>query len=343
MASEVIKMLNVVIGATGHLGNVLVRELVKTGEKVRVVALPNDDISPIKELNVEIVYGDVTDLPSIEEALSGANVVYHLASAVNISSGKRALLEKVNVGGTANVISASLKNHIDRLIYTSSVHAILEPPHGTIINETLPFVPDKVLGDYAKTKAKASLLVLDAVKKYGLDAVILCPSGIIGPYDYKVSEMGQLMLDFIEGRLKAYIDGAYDFADVRDVATGHILAAEKGKKGEYYILSGHRMTIEKLLMLLKKITGIKKPVHKMPYALALFTAPLTHIYYHFTKTKPLFTTYSIRVLASNSYISHDKATKELGYTVRPVENSLKDAYEWFAKHGYIKSKFLKAS
>jgi dihydroflavonol-4-reductase len=335
-------MLNVVIGATGHLGNVLVRELVERGEKVRVVVLPGDDLTPIKGLDVEVFYGDVTDLPSIDRALSGASVVYHLASAVNISSGKRALLEKVNVEGTANVISAALKNNVDRLVYTSSVHAILEPPHGTTMDETMPFAPDKVLGDYAKTKAKASLLVLDAAKRHGLDAVILCPSGIIGPYDYKVSEMGQLMLDFIEGRLKAYIDGAYDFADVRDVATGHILAAEKGRKGECYILSGHRITIEKLLMLLENITGIKKPVHKMPYALALFTAPLTPIYYYFTKTKPLFTTYSIRVLASNSYISHERAIRELGYTVRPIENSLKDAYEWFAKNGYIKSKFLKA-
>jgi len=335
-------MLNVVIGATGHLGNVLVRSLLQNGEKVRAVVLPNDDLAPIKGLDVEVVRGDITDLPSINEALKGANVVYHLASAVNISSGKRALLEEINVEGTKNVLSAALKNRVDRFIYTSSVHAILEPPHGTTMDETQPFAPDKVLGDYAKTKAKASLEVLDAVKKEGLDAVILCPSGIIGPYDFRVSEMGQLMLDFIEGRLKAYIDGAYDFADVRDVANGHILAAEKGKKGEYYILSGHRITIKDLLILLEKITGIKKPVHKMPYALALFTAPLTPIYYYFTKTKPLFTTYSIRVLASNSYISHDKATKELGYTVRPIEESLIDAYNWFVQNGFVRSKYLKS-
>ena len=335
-------MLNVVIGATGHLGNVLVRSLLQNGEKVRAVVLPNDDFAPIKGLDIEVVRGDITDSPSINEALKGANVVYHLASAVNISSGKRTLLEKINVEGTKNVLSAVLKNRVDRLIYTSSVHAILEPPHGTTMDETQPFAPDKVLGDYAKTKAKASLEVLDAVKKEGLDAVILCPSGIIGPYDFRVSEMGQLMLDFIEGRLKAYIDGAYDFADVRDVANGHILAAEKGKKGEYYILSGHRITIKDLLILLEKITGIKKPVHKMPYALALFTAPLTPIYYYFTKTKPLFTTYSIRVLASNSYISHDKATKELGYTVRPIEESLIDAYNWFVQNGFVRSKYLKS-
>ncbi len=335
-------MLNVVIGATGHLGNVLVRSLVEKGEKVRAVVLPNDDLTPIKGLDIEVVRGDITDLPSLNEALNGANVVYHLASAVNISSGSRALLEKVNVEGTKNVISAAIKNRIERLIYTSSVHAILEPPHGTTMDETQPFAPEKVLGDYAKTKAKASVEVLNAVKKHGLDAVILCPSGIIGPYDFRTSEMGQLMLDFIEGRLKAYIDGAYDFADVRDVANGHILAAENGKKGEYYILSGHRITIEKLLDLLEKITGIKKPIHKMPYALALFTAPLTPIYYYFTKTKPLFTTYSIRVLASNSYISHEKASRELGYTVRPIEESLIDVYNWFVQSGFIRSKYLKS-
>ena len=335
-------MLNVVIGATGHLGNVLVRSLMQKGEKVRVIVLPNDDLTPIKGLDVEVVRGDITDLPSLEEGASGASVVYHLASAVNISSGNRALLERINVEGTKNVILAALKNHIDRLIYTSSVHAILEPPHGTTMDETQSFAPAKVLGDYAKTKAKASLEVLNAIKEYGLDAVILCPSGIIGPYDFRISEMGQLMLDFVEGRLKAYIDGAYDFADVRDVANGHILAAEKGKKGEYYILSGHRITIEKLLILFEEITSIKKPVHKMPYGLALFTAPLTPLYYYFTKTKPLFTTYSIRVLASNSFISHEKASKELGYAVRPIKESLIDAYNWFVQNRFIRNKYLKS-
>ncbi len=327
-------MINAVIGATGHLGNTLVRKLLKEEKEVRAIVLPNDNLAPLEGLDIDVMFGDITNYRFIKRALKNADIVYHMAGAVIITSGKRKLLEKINVEGTENVIKAAMENNVRRLIYTSSVHALREPPKGTVIDETQPFDPEQVFGDYSKTKAKASLSVLNAVKK-GLDAVILCPTGIIGPNDFSISQMGQFIIDFVQGRLKGYVDGAYDFADVRDVAKGHILAAEKAKKGEVYILSGERVTVEELVKYLREITKKQGPKVKLPFFIAQLTAPLTPIYYRFTHTKPLFTTYSLRVLASNSLISSEKAQKELGYKSRPVKESLRDAYNWFKERGFI--------
>ncbi len=327
-------MINAVIGATGHLGNTLVRELLKEEKEVRAVVLPNDNLAPLEGLDIDMMFGDITNYRFIKRALKNADIVYHMAGAVVITSGKRKLLEKINVEGTENVVKAAMENNVRRLIYTSSVHALREPPKGTVIDETQPFDPEQVFGDYSKTKAKASLSVLNAVKK-GLDAVILCPTGIIGPNDFSISQMGQFIIDFVQGRLKAYVDGAYDFADVRDVAKGHILAAEKAKKGEVYILSGEKVTVEELVTYLREITKKQGPTVKLPFFIAQLAAPLTPIYYRFTHTKPLFTTYSLRVLASNSLISSEKARKELGYKSRPVKESLRDAYNWLKERGFI--------
>ncbi len=321
----------VVTGATGHIGNVLVRELLLRGEKVRVVIPPFEDASCLDGLKVEIVEGDVCHIDSFIQAFERGDVVYHLAGIISILSGKSEPLYQVNVEGTRNVIESCFKTKVQRLVYTSSIHAIKEPPHGIVIDETFPFDPDNVLGDYAKSKAQATLEVLNGVKQ-GLNAVIVCPTGVIGPYDYKISEMGQLIMDFTQRKLKAYVDGAYDFADVRDVATGLILACEKGCSGESYILSGEQITVRDLLLMLQEITGVKAPSLKIPAWLARTVGKIAPLYYRLTNTKPLFTTYSINVLASNSQISSAKARRELGYSTRPVKESVTDAVAWFREN-----------
>lgn len=324
----------VVTGATGHIGNVLVRELVSRGERVRAVIPPFEDASCLDGLKVEMVEGDVRQIDSLIQAFKGSDVVYHLAGVISILSGKSELLYQVNVEGTRNVVEACLRVSGRRLVYTSSIHAVKEPPHGIVIDETFPFDPDNVLGDYAKSKAQATLEVLRGVKQ-GLNAVIVCPTGVIGPYDYKISEMGQLIMDFIQRKLKAYVDGAYDFADVRDVATGLILACEKGRTGESYILSGEQITVRDLLLMLQEITGVKAPSLKIPAWLARTVGKIAPLYYRLTNTKPLFTTYSIDVLASNSQISSAKARRELGYSTRPVKESVTDAVAWFRENSKL--------
>jgi len=325
----------VVTGATGHIGNVLVRELSTRNEKIRAVIPFGEDTTAIKDLDLEIVRGDVRDIELLKQAIEGADIVYHLAGIISILPGKRWLLQEVNVKGTRNVVEVCLKSRVKRLVYVSSIHAIKEPPRGTVIDETQPFDPSSVLGDYAKSKAQATLEVLEAVRK-GLDAVIVCPTGVIGPYDFKGSDMGQLILSYIHNKMKACIDGAYDFVDVRDVAKGIVLAAEKGKKGQSYILSGERISVPGLFSMLEKITGIRAPKFKVPCQLARVIGIVATPYYLLTKSKPLITKDSIDVLASNSYISSQKAKHELGYTSRPIWESLVDSVTWF-KQGILKS------
>jgi dihydroflavonol-4-reductase len=325
----------IVTGATGHIGNVLVRELLAAGRVVRALVLPDDDKRPLAGLNVEIVYGDITDPESLKSAFAGAELVFHLGGIVTIMPGMAGILERVNVGGMRNVIAACRAAGVRRLVYTSSIHAIAEPPHGTVIDESQPFDPDRVLGDYARSKARATLLLLDEVRKGGLDAVICCPTGVIGPYDYGISNIGQLILDFASGHLKSYVSGAYDFVDVRDVAHGLILAADKGQAGRHYIFSGAQVQVPELMAELAHDIGYPAPTYRIPTMIARAAGILASVYYRLLRRKPVFTAYSIDVLRSNSLVSSERAREELGFTSRPWQESIRDHVEWFRSEGML--------
>ena len=320
-----------VTGATGHIGNVLVRKLISQGLKVRVLTLPGDNLHPLEGLDIEKVEGDITDYSSLLPALDGITTVFHLAGIISIMPGQDKLLYNVNVRGTRNIVEACLEKKVERLVYTSSVHALNEPPQGTVIDETCSFNPQYSRGGYDRTKAQASLEVLEGVKN-GLNAVIICPSGVIGPYDYNVSQMGQLILNYMNNEMKIYIDGAYDFVDVRDVAHGLMLACKNGESGETYILSGEKITVKDLMGLLEENTGIKAPSIKIPHWIARAAGKITPLYYRNRKTRPLFTSYSAEVLVSNCYITNDKARKQLGYSPRPLKDTIRNSVEWFKEN-----------
>ena len=324
----------VITGATGHLGNVLVRKLVSMNKKVRVLILPGEDIASLEGLEVEKVDGDVCVPDSLRKAFEGADIVYHCAGIISILPGQQKQLYQVNVLGTRNVVNMCLETKVKRLVYTSSIHALSEPAPGIVIDESREFNPENVLGEYSKSKALGTLEVLKGIEK-GLDAVILCPSGIIGPHDYRVSEMGKLIVDFVKGKVKACVDGAYDFVDVRDVAEGLILACEKGKKGECYILSGQQISVWQLLKFLEEISGIKAPSFKIPQPLARAAGFFNVLYCNLMKIKPLFTPFSIDVLSSNSLVSCQKAKDELGYSSRSIYKSIKDTVQWFKQKGIV--------
>jgi dihydroflavonol-4-reductase len=325
----------IVTGATGHIGNVLVRELLTRGFNVRVLVLPDDDMRPLAGLDVESVSGDITDTESLKSAFTGADVVFHLAGIVTIMPGMATVLEKVNVNGVRNVIDACRACGVRRLVYTSSIHAVAEPPHGTVIDESQPFSPERVLGDYARSKARATLLLLDEIKKGGLDAVICCPTGVIGPWDYGISNIGQLIIDFASGQLKSYVGGAYDFVDVRDVAQGLILAAEKGQSGRHYIFSGAQVQVPELIKELERDIGYPAPTYRIPAVIARAAGVLASVYYRLLRRKPVFTAYSIDVLRSNSLVSSDRARRELGFTSRAWQDSIHDHVEWFRAEGML--------
>ncbi len=325
----------VVTGATGHIGNVLVRELMSRGQVVRALVLQDEDCRPLSGLEAEIVRGNVTDLKSLEPAFVGADVVFHLAGIVTIMPSMKKMLEWVNVGGMRNVATACRTSGVRRLVYTSSIHAIAEPPHGTVIDESQPFDPDRVLGDYARRKARATLLLLDEVRQGGLEAIICCPTGVIGPWDYGISSIGQLILDFASGYLKSYVRGAYDFVDVRDVANGLILAAQKGQTGRHYIFSGALVHVTELMKELERNTGYPAPTYEIPSAIARAAGVLASVYYRLIRRRPVFTAYSIDVLSSNSQVSSARARAELGFATRPWQDSIRNHVEWFRSEGVL--------
>jgi dihydroflavonol-4-reductase len=323
-----------VTGATGHIGNVLVRMLKTKGEQVRALVLPGEDLRCLDGMEVEIVEGDVTQPSTLIQAMKGVQNVYHLAGMISIMPGENNILRHVNVQGTINIIQACVRAGVQRMVYTSSIHAVARVPQGITIDETIPFDPENSCGEYDRSKAEASLAVLDASQQ-GLDAVIVCPTGVIGPYDYRRSEMGQLILDCVDNKPQFYVDGAYDFVDVRDVAAGMILANENGRKGEAYILSGERITVDKLLTVVQKTAHLRFLKLRIPMTIARFMAKFTPTYYRLSHTKPRFTTYSLQTLESNSVISHAKAQRELGYQPRSLKITLADTVDWFNENKHM--------
>ncbi len=320
--------MNLVTGAAGHIGNVLVRTLLEKGEKVRAMILPGEDTRSLEGLPIQRIEGNVLDVDTLKAAMQDVDVVFHLAGLVSITEDKSHLLEKVNVEGTRNVIEACKESKVKKLIYTSSIHALERAPIGIPVNEELAFDPENSAGPYDRTKAQASLLVQQATHE-GLDAVIICPTGVIGPYDYRRSELGELILSFMEQPVSFLVEGAYDFVDVRDVAQGHILARDAGESGETYILGGERIELKFLHALVQKVTGKKAPVITFPLPIVLVLSPLIELYYKVTKTRPKVTKYSLETVVSNSDIRSDKAKIKLGYSPRSLANSIADTVRWW--------------
>jgi len=318
-----------VTGAAGHIGNVLVRELTSEGRHVRALILPGEDISSLDGLDIELAEGNVLDPLSLDKAMEGVDIVFHLAGVISIMPGHNELMKKVNVDGTKNVLRAAKKAGIARLVYTSSIHALSRNWKGRI-DERVPFDPDNPVGGYDRTKAEASLAVLDAVKD-GLDAVIVCPTGVIGPHDYRGSEMGDLLMDWLRRKIHFLVKGAYDFVDVRDVARGHVLACDRGRTGEVYILSGWQIKVLELKKLVQDVLGYRIVSVTIPMRIAKIGAKIMPLYYRLTKKTPKFTDYSLETLQSNSNVSSKKSKRELGYNPRDLATTIKDTVRWLVQ------------
>jgi dihydroflavonol-4-reductase len=316
-----------VTGATGHLGNVLVRELVRRGKRVRVLVEPGDDGRALAGLDVEIARGDVLRPETLAAAFAGVDVVFHLAGVVSISSLDVALVREVNVDGTQNVVEAVRRAAVRRLVYTSSIHGFTEPGTGGVLTESAGYDPALAPGDYGKAKAEASRIVLDAVRG-GMDAVIVNPVAVLGPHDYRLSEMGELIRMFARSGVPAGVDGRYDFVDVRDVAAGHLLAAERGRTGESYLLSGERMTVREVMRILAEEAGTRPPRIFLPLRVAAAIAAFAPAFEKVTGRRALLTPYSVHTISIDFETRDRKAREELGYVSMPVEKSLRDAWAW---------------
>ncbi len=320
--------MDLLTGATGHLGNALLRMLLGSGRSVRVFLREGSDTSCLEGLKVERSYGDLRDAASVEKACIGINTVYHAASEISIMPSSYSALYKVNCQGTQNIIAACFKHKVKKLIYTSSIQA-LDERHG-IIDETADFKPNLSCGGYNRTKAEASLDVLEAAKK-GLHAVVLCPTAFIGPFDFKISLIGQFLIDYLSGRLKFIVDGSFDYVDVRDVAKAHLAASRSGRSGQAYILSGHQVDMRKMADMISDISGKKLPIYWLGNRFATIASYFTTFYYWLTGSKPRFTRYSLATIQAGCIFSSQKAAIELGYCPRPFEKSLMDTIQWYKK------------
>lgn len=323
--------LSVLTGATGHIGYALLKLLADRGERVRILIRKDTDI--FDGIECEKVYGDVTDPQSLDKAFEGADVVYHLAGLIDINTGNDAAVWNVNFGGTKNVVEACQKCGVRRLVYASSVDAYIPLPGNTLMREVDRFDPDALDGTYAKTKATATNYIFDTVKQSDLDAVVVYPGACIGPYDFKVSAVGEMVRMFVHGNFPVSLGfGAYNFVDVRDVAMGMYLAAQKGRRGEGYILCGQQITTNGFIATVAKVCGKKCPKIRMGKGIVSLAAPVMEVYYKLSKTTPLFTRYSIRKLMSNCNFSIEKAKTELGYAPMSVEQSVRDMVEWIREY-----------
>lgn len=323
------KNMFIITGSTGHLGSALINKLSNKNCDVRALKLPNEEIK-FKAKNITYFDGDVTQIETLYPLFNNTQdydvYVIHCAGIVDINDEVSPIMYDVNVKGTLNIINICKENNVKKLVYVSSVHAIPEYDKISVIKEISDFSPDNVCGGYAKTKAEATNLVMNEIQN-GLNAVIVHPSGIIGPFDKANNHLVQLISDYINGKLLACVKGGYDFVDVRDVAQGCILAAFKGNIGNCYILSNRHYEIKDIINMLKKIINGKR-ITTLPMFVAKMFEPLIKTYCKIKKQRPLYTKYSLSVLQSNSKFSHDKATSELGYKPRDLFETLKDTVKW---------------
>ena len=325
--------LYLITGAAGHLGTAIVRRLLELQKNVRILVLPNEKNIP--KGDIEVCYGDVRNKASMAAFFANPQqkelIIIHCAGIVSIASKYQQQVYDVNVSGTKNIVDLSQQHQVKKLIYVSSVHAIPEKEKGKIISEVSEFNPDDVVGLYAKTKSEATSYVLKAANE-GLNASVVHPSGIAGPFDHGRGHMTALVIDYYKKRLTSAVNGGYDFVDVRDVANGIIACAEKGDRGECYILSNEYFSVKEILYMLHEITGRKEIKRLLPLWFVKMIASSAEMYYKILKRPPLFTPYSIYTLNTNANFSHEKASLELGYTTREMKKTLVDTVDWLIEN-----------
>lgn len=330
-----------VTGAAGFLGSTICRQLVERGEKVRGLVLPNDKSIKYLPKEVEICKGDVCDMSSLKDFFTVPEgcetIVLHIASIVTVSPDYNPVVMNVNVGGTKNIIRCCLTHpECKKLVYCSSTGAIPEVRKGKKIKEVIYFDEDEVLGCYSRSKAIATQAVLDAVKLEELHACIVHPSGILGPEDFAVGETTKTVIDIINGEMPMGIDGSFNLCDVRDLAAGTIAAADKGKIGHCYILGNEEVSFRDFSKMLVKEAGCKPIKNFLPIKVANFIARILEKQALKTGKEPLMTTFSVYNLARNNSFDSSKAKKELGYTTRPYEETIRDEVKWLKQEGKIK-------
>ncbi len=322
-------------------GNIL-KELTERGERVRALALPNDAAIAGMPHGVEVTEGDLLDSAALDRFFSVPEsteiIVIHAASIVTMDPKPNEKVRAINVDGTRNIIRNCLRHKVKKLVYVSSTGAIPELPKGQPIRESENHDPDKVIGYYAKTKTMATDLVLQAVRENGLDASVVYPSGIIGPNDYGFGLITSAIRMVAEGRLRVSIGGTFNSVDARDLTAGILACAERGRKGETYIMASRCYTFGQLIEAICKEAGTKKPLLTIPLWLVRPFSGLGALYGKITNGPKWFSRFTVYNLERNNNYCTEKAEKELEFQCRSLNETIADTISWLRREGKIRSK-----
>lgn len=324
----------VVTGACGHIGATLVRDLIGQQHRVRVLSHPQTKTpAALAGLDVEVAQGDVRDLDSLRAAFRGAEIVYHLAAMISIDGDRRGLVRGVNVDGARNAATASLLAGVRRHVHVSSVHAFDHHPVDEPLDETRRR-PGPQHPTYDRTKAAGEAAVREVIAR-GLDAVIVNPSGVIGPRDFAPSRVGQMLLYLARRLMPAVNNGGFDWVDVRDVSRSILAAAERGRTGQNYLLTGHYHTVAGIYGMAERVTGVRAPRLVVPRRIEDLAASAAALLSRALGTRPLFTHEAIHALHGSRNVDGARAASELGHRARPTEQTIRDTYAWFAHSGKL--------
>jgi dihydroflavonol-4-reductase len=323
-----------VTGATGFVGAAVARALLGAQWQVRVLARPGSDRRNLKSLEVEVSEGDLADLKSLERAVQGCDGLFHVAADYRLGARDPAELYRANVEGTRNVLSAAHRSGVQRIVYTSSVATIGIPADGTPGDEQSANSLENMIGHYKRSKYLAEEVVREAAQG-GISVVIVSPSTPVGPGDVKPTPTGQLVLDAAAGRMPAYVDTGLNIVHVDDVAAGHLLAYERGRAGERYILGGQDMSLREILELIARLERRDPPRVRLPYGVVLPIAYLAEGFARLTGRSGRITLEGVRMSRKKMFFSSAKAVRDLGYRWRPPVQAFEDAIRWFRDNGLL--------
>jgi dihydroflavonol-4-reductase len=327
--------MDLVTGATGFVGGHVVKALVVAGRAVRCLVRPSADRRRLAGSAVEIVTGDLREPGSLPPAVAGIGTVYHCAADYRLGLANPRELHESNVLGTDHLLRAAARAGVRRVVYTSSVGALGLKPDATPADETTPVSPDGLVGAYKRSKYEAERVALGWAEQ-GLPVVIVNPSTPVGEQDWKPTPTGRIIVDFLNGRIPAYVDTGLNLVDVRDVAVGHLLAAERGRPGERYILGHRNLTLLEMLEILGRLAGRRPPRLRLPHVVPLVAAAVeTGVSRLFGRT-PRISVEAVRMSMHYMYFDASKAVRELGMPQSPVEDALGRAVAWFRENGYAR-------
>ena len=323
-----------VTGATGFLGSQVARQLLARGAELRLLVRPSSRLDNIADLPAERVTGDLRDVDSLRKGISGCEYVFHVAADYRLWARNGQELYDSNVEGTRNILSAARDSGVRRVIYTSSVATMGFGNNGRLTDESSPVSLENMVGDYKRSKFMAERLVIEAAQG-GQDVVLVNPTTPIGERDIKPTPTGQIVVDFLRRKFPAYVDTGLNLVDVIDCAEGHLLAMEKAKPGERYILGGENLTLKQILDKLGAITGLPSPKVKVPYGVALAAGAWGSLVVGgMMKREPRATIEAVQMSRKKMFVTSAKAERELGWKPGPVDGALRRAVDWFKAHGY---------